>query len=84
MKTIKNAVIRAIRFPTSKSRIDRLPRAVSIWQIAPGRSRAELPKNSVEHLPVTPAWATKRLFREKGSDETPLLISQFVTAHSKT
>jgi hypothetical protein len=50
----QNAVPRAIASPAIEPLRTGLPRSVAYWQIAPGRARAQLPQDPIDHRAMIP------------------------------
>ena len=53
---------------------------ISLRQIAPGRSRAQHPEDTIENAAIVARFAPATLHRQKRFDDTPLEVGQ-VVAH---
>ena len=72
--------------PTREAGVNILPRAEAFRQIAPRRSRAELPNNSVNEKPVaslTVATHVTGATRQQLLDASKLIVAQSVAFHPK-
>lgn len=68
--------------PVREAVVDRLPRAKSLWQVAPRNSRARAVENRVDKKSIAPFRARSLpLLRQYSSEPCPLLIAQCMSVH---
>jgi hypothetical protein len=81
---VEDPVPRAARRPAPQPLMSRLPRAVTLRQIPPRRSRAQLPQDPIDHLAVIPPLATTTPTTwQQRPDPGPRRIRQLTPANHK-
>jgi hypothetical protein len=83
LQRLQDAVEQAGAAHLGEAVVDRLPLAVAVGQVAPGGAGVEPPEDAVEDeavvLPLAAAAARPR--GEKGSEQLPLRVGEFVSFH---
>ncbi len=69
--------------PANETVVAGRARTVALGQIAPWRTRAQDPKDAVQHSAVVNPRNASRLVRQQRLDNAPLEIGQIVSAHSE-
>jgi hypothetical protein len=69
--------------PARRHRTKRVTGTIGLRQIAPGSTRAQDPKDTVQDAPVANAGNATRLVRKEGPDGSPFKVSQFVPHDSR-
>lgn len=80
LQPAEDAVEQAALLLAAKARVDRLPLAVALGQIAPRRPRTKDPQDSVKHLAITEARPACGLLGKEVLNQLPLRVGQFVAA----
>src|SRR5262249_13495644 len=75
---------RAVTGPAPEATVDRLPGAVALRDVAPGRPRVEAPQDAVEDAPMVLPRSTAPILmgrvREEPLDALPLHLRKFITS----
>ena len=76
LQLLKDALPQSFFAPLVEAAIDRLPGPIPFWQVPPGGTSTQDPKDSIDDLPVVGPWATgfRFLRRQQRLDLLPLFV----------
>jgi hypothetical protein len=83
LQPFQDGVERALFAPAAEAVVGRLPRAITLGQIAPGRARIQNPKHGGDHRAMASPRPAVALLgrREQIGDQLPLFVRQSVAPH---